>query len=186
MSRVFRLITLAAFLASVTLATTPVSSVYAGGIIVNSLADSFTPGNSQCTLREAIINANTNIDSTRGDCAQGTYGNDLIAFTVHGTIILSETLPVMTDHITIIAPSNGVGITLNGNDRAGVFVINSNITVRDLQRRCRVQYECGEGISDNSRTVIRLPYKCRLTIRERVINANEMMFHHVYRVHLVT
>ncbi len=129
MSRAFRLVTIAAFLASLTLATSPISSVYAGGIIVNSLAASVTPRNSQCTLREAIINANTNIDTTRGDCAPGAYGNDIIAFSVYGTITLYETLPVLTDHITVIAPSNGIGITLNGNDRSGVFAINSNINV---------------------------------------------------------
>ncbi len=129
MSHALRLITIAAFLVSLAFVSSPLSPVYAGGIVVNSLADSFAPGNSQCTLREAIINANTNIDSTRGDCAPGAYGNDLIAFNVHGTIILHETLPVLTDHITVIAPSNGVGITLNGNDRVGVFAIDSNITV---------------------------------------------------------
>jgi len=122
-------LTLASLVAFSLLSLLPASPVYAGGIIVNSLADRFTPGNSQCTLREAIINANTNIDSTRGDCAPGAYGNDLIAFSVHGTIILHETLPVLTDHITVIAPSNGVGITLNGNDRVGVFAIDSNINV---------------------------------------------------------
>jgi CSLREA domain-containing protein len=129
MLRMIRLITLAVFLASLTLAIAPTSSVYGGGIVVNSLADSFTPGNSQCTLREAIINANTNIDSTRGDCAPGSYGNDLVVFNLHGTIILHEPLPVLTDHFTLIAPSYGVGITLNGNDRVGVFAVNSNINV---------------------------------------------------------
>ena len=42
-----------------------------GPIVVNSTADSLIPGDNNCTLREAIINANTDSDITNGDCAAG-------------------------------------------------------------------------------------------------------------------
>ena len=44
---------------------------------VNSTADTLVAGDRHCTLREAIINANRNADTTAGDCAAGS-GTDLI------------------------------------------------------------------------------------------------------------
>jgi CSLREA domain-containing protein len=44
---------------------------------VNSTADTLVAGDGQCTLREAIINANGDSDTTAGDCAAGS-GADLI------------------------------------------------------------------------------------------------------------
>src|SRR3990172_5132108 len=44
---------------------------------VNSTADTLVAGDGQCTLREAILNANGDSDTTAGDCAAGS-GADLI------------------------------------------------------------------------------------------------------------
>jgi CSLREA domain-containing protein len=44
---------------------------------VNSTADTLVAGDGQCTLREAILNANGDSDTTGGDCAAGS-GADLI------------------------------------------------------------------------------------------------------------
>lgn len=41
-------------------------------IQVTTTVDNENAGDGECTLREAIINANNNTDSTNGDCAAGT------------------------------------------------------------------------------------------------------------------
>ena len=71
------------------------SGLHAGAntITVNSLADSATTsGNGFCDLREAIDNAQSNTDTTGGDCAVG-MGNATIYFGVSGTITLVSDLP---------------------------------------------------------------------------------------------
>ena len=63
--------------------------VFAASLVVNNLADNTTGGDGQCTLREAINNANSNSDTTAGDCATGQATLDTITFVVSGQIILS-------------------------------------------------------------------------------------------------
>lgn len=46
-------------------------------ITVNSTADNLNAGDGNCTLREAIMNANSDSDTTLGDCAAGV-GADII------------------------------------------------------------------------------------------------------------
>jgi len=70
----------------------PRQSIQAAAITVNSLADASVSGNGQCTLREAITNANNNADSSGGDCGAGS-GTDTITFSLNGTITLASTLP---------------------------------------------------------------------------------------------
>src|SRR5262245_34896773 len=55
---------------------------YAATITVSSTADDATAGNGQCTLREAINNANAAGDTTGGDCVAGTTGTNTINFSV--------------------------------------------------------------------------------------------------------
>jgi len=111
----------------------PAPPVYAAGIFVNSLADEIKLANGQCTLREAIQNANLNNDSSGGDCAAGTRGNELITFSVSGYIILNRTLPTISDPLTIIGPYNGVGVTVNGNGKVGAFTVNtSSLTLQNI------------------------------------------------------
>lgn len=50
----------------------------ANPIQVDSAADNLTPGDGLCTLREAIDNANWDIDFTSGDCEPGLPGIDTI------------------------------------------------------------------------------------------------------------
>ncbi len=55
-------------------------------IIVNTLVDDSTSGDTLCSLRKAINNANSpDVDTTGGDCGLGT-GNDDIIFSVTGPI----------------------------------------------------------------------------------------------------
>ena len=56
----------------------------AANIIVNSTEDSTTAGDHKCTVREAINNANSNSDTTGGDCAAGS-GADTITFNIPTT-----------------------------------------------------------------------------------------------------
>ena len=56
-------------------------------IVVNSTADNLTAGDGNCTLREAIRNANNNNDQTQGDCQAGS-GVDIVRIPA-GTYTLS-------------------------------------------------------------------------------------------------
>ena len=64
---------------------TPVA--LAAGISVDSTADNLTGADGLCTLREAITNANTDSDTTGGDCTAGS-GADTITLPA-GTYALS-------------------------------------------------------------------------------------------------
>jgi CSLREA domain-containing protein len=98
--------------------------------MVNSTADTITAGDGDCTLREAIMNANLPAggDTTGGDCAAGSSGTDTIALPA-GTYTLTiggagEDLNAtgdldVTDSLTI--SGRGAGVTVvdaNGIDRA--------------------------------------------------------------------
>ncbi|GAB5520384.1 MAG: hypothetical protein RhofKO_26350 [Rhodothermales bacterium] len=55
-----------------TLLLVPTSSLLAQAtIVVSSTADNLTAGDGFCTLREAVRNANSNSDTTNGDCVAG-------------------------------------------------------------------------------------------------------------------
>jgi CSLREA domain-containing protein len=74
---------------------------YAAGIVVNSNADNTTAGDGFCTLREAITNANTDSETSSGDCIAGS-GTDTITFAGNYTITLAGSqLPPITSTITI-------------------------------------------------------------------------------------
>lgn len=107
---------LAAF--SITFSTLPVA--HAAGIVVNSLADTIAPSDGNCTLREAIINANSDTDTTSGDCAAGS-GSDIITFSVSGTITLTASLPPITTEITI--DGDGQTIALSGANTYRHFMV---------------------------------------------------------------
>jgi LPXTG-site transpeptidase (sortase) family protein len=84
-----------------------VPPAYAASIVVNTNADNTTAGDGLCTLREAINNANSDSDTTSGDCMAGA-GADTISFAGNYTITLAGSqLPVITTTITI----NGNGAT---------------------------------------------------------------------------
>ncbi len=78
----------------------------ANTITVNSMAD-VAADDGQCTLREAIIAANTNAVSgvSAGECAAGSLGADRIEFHIPGvgvrTITPASPLPAITEQVTI-------------------------------------------------------------------------------------
>lgn len=109
-----------------------ISPTYAAGITVNSVADN-VGDDGVCTLREAIIAANSDTASggALGECAAGS-GPDTIAFSVTGTITLTSALPDITTSITFNGP--GVtNLTVSGASSFRVFsVTNGDVTFSDL------------------------------------------------------
>ena len=103
-------------------------------IVVNDLGDNTTAGDNKCTLREAINNANTNSDTTGGDCVGGS-GADTITFSVSGTIYAQGTLPTINSDMTI----DGLGqtVTISGdsdnNGTADVHLFDSNSVTWNLK-----------------------------------------------------
>ena len=89
--------------------------LYAATITVSSLADT-TANDGVCTLREAIIAANTNNTSgaAAGECAAGTAGLNVIAFSVAGTLQPASAMPDITTpiHINGYTASGAVKNTL--------------------------------------------------------------------------
>jgi hypothetical protein len=113
-------------------------------LTVDSAADSTTAGDGLCTLREAIVNANTDSDTTSGDCTAGS-GVDTITFSIAGggsvaTIAPLSALPEITDPVTIDGTTQGCAsppcVVLDGVGagfvRAGVEVAAGSSTVRGL------------------------------------------------------
>jgi CSLREA domain-containing protein len=98
---------------------TPYTSVKAAGILVTSLSDTVAD-DGQCTLREAIQNANDNA-ATNGDCVTGN-GEDTITFSLSGTITLDSTLPNITDAAGLNMDGTGQSVTISGNELVRVMI----------------------------------------------------------------
>jgi CSLREA domain-containing protein len=79
------------------------SPAQAATLAVNSLADGTPSNDGQCTLREAILNANANDQSGSTDCAAGS-GSDAIRVGVSGTVQLSGALPNLASNMQIVGP----------------------------------------------------------------------------------
>jgi hypothetical protein len=101
----------------------------AAGITVTTLAASGGPG--ECSLRDAILAANT--DSAVFACTSGS-GADAITFgALSGTIVLTASLPTINADLTIDGSNN---ITISGNDLYQVLSVSSgkfnlnNITIQ--------------------------------------------------------
>jgi len=106
-------------------------TVAAGEVAINA--------NGQCSLREAIINAN-NDAATHADCAAGAAGVDTITLAV-GTYTLTDSfasysgatgLPQITSAITI--DGNGATIDRSGGNVFRLFAVSNtgNLTLNDL------------------------------------------------------
>jgi CSLREA domain-containing protein len=104
---------------------------YALGIIVNSLADTRAP-DGQCTLREAIINADTDTQVGSVDCAPG-LGSDTINFGVGGPIILGAPLPAITSPSGLTIDGGG-SIVVDGIGSWQIFNVmpGANLTLQNL------------------------------------------------------
>lgn len=120
-------------LASLILTGQGVRPAVAAGYTVNTLSDN-TTDDSFCTLREAILAANNT--PSNDDCSAGSPTNDIITFTVSGTITLGSTLPNIVDAATAgtLTIDGGNSITISGNNNVQVMIvdINANLTLQNL------------------------------------------------------
>ena len=104
----------------------PAPLAHAATITVTTTADELNT-NGQCSLREAITNANANSQAGSTDCSAGT-GNDTITFGVSGTITLCSTLLIQdTAGLTITGPEGG--ITISGDNTVRVFSMHADTTL---------------------------------------------------------
>lgn len=124
------------------LSTLPVA---ASTITVNSTADTLNAADGQCTLREAIRNANADADLSGGDCAAGS-GPDTITLSA-GTYILAlggiNENDALTGDLDVLntLSINGAGLSatfIDGNELDRVFhnvgvgsLSLNNLTVRN-------------------------------------------------------
>jgi hypothetical protein len=112
-------------------------------------------GDSYCSLREAIANANgPGVDTTGGDCAVGT-GNDIISFSVSGTMTLGSALPAIanTSPGSLTIDGSGQTITVDGAGTYQVLVVNSgaalNLSHLTIAHGHSAEFVNGGGISNN-------------------------------------
>lgn len=135
-SKIHKFIVLVALILLAILFVPP--TVFASSIIVTTTSDVLA-SDGECSLREAVLNANSDSDLTDGDCEAGS-GADVIQLAV-GTYVLtidpdkndskSGALDIWDD-VTII----GMGAENTIIDADGlwdrVFSINANTTIRNL------------------------------------------------------
>jgi CSLREA domain-containing protein len=106
----------------------------AATITVNSTADT-AANDGHCTLREAIVAANTDTASgvAVGECAAGS-GADVLDLTgVSGTITLTSALPSITTDMALTGPG-AANLTIWGNDLYRVFFVTNGaaVSISDL------------------------------------------------------
>jgi CSLREA domain-containing protein len=111
---------------------------------VNTTADNTTAGDGDCTLREAIYNANNDSDGSSGDCTAGS-GDDTITLPA-GTYVLTQTgdgdtigdLDILGAYaLTItgagpastIIDANGIDRVLDIGSDAGTTVVISGVKI---------------------------------------------------------
>ena len=123
------------------------ASAAAATITVNSLAD--TTGGAECTLRDAIVAANS--DSWQGGCPAGA-GSDTILFGVSGTIgLVSSALPHVPDGSTVTIDGAGHSVTISGSNAVPVLSVSGVLTLRDLTiangHNSNLSFEDGGGVA---------------------------------------
>lgn len=71
-------------------------------------------GNGKCSLKEAIRNAESNSDTSGGDCAAGS-GSDVIELAAGSTYTLSSAMADVAGTVNVGLPEIRSNITINGN-----------------------------------------------------------------------
>jgi hypothetical protein len=102
------------------------STAFAATITVNSNSNVIDDNNGACTLPEAVLNANTDIDNTGGDCAVGS-GADVIAVPAN-TYNLVATL-VLSDDVTLQGAGASTTILVGGGTAGLLSVLEIAGTV---------------------------------------------------------
>jgi len=141
---------------AITLLTVP--SSYAASILVNSSVDNLTPGDRQCTLREAINNANEGNDTTHGDCLAGDIQNNEIDLTQlnEKTVFLTQGRLEINGNMTLTGP--GVDkLILNGQNNQQIFYVkeNAHINITGMSiTQGKVRYDFGGGLKNLGTTTL--------------------------------
>lgn len=121
-------------------------AAHAATIVVNSADDVevAVSGDGDCTLREAITNANNNTDETSGDCVAGdptATAHDVINFNITGsgvhTIALDDEFPSISE-----------GTTVNGYSQPGATV-NTAAYPQPLNTNLRIEIVAGSSNTAN-------------------------------------
>ena len=105
-------------LATLAIAASGVDGAPAATIVVTSRADVVKPGNDECTLREAIANANDDTDVTDQDCAKGG-GFDTIEIPA-GSYLLGGTELELLDDVELRGAEGG-GTVIDGGQASRVI-----------------------------------------------------------------
>lgn len=137
-----------------------VAQVFAAGITVNSAADDVIAGDGQCTLREAIANANGNTDTTAGDCVAGSGVSDTITFNlpVDSTIVLTGVQLSLANRL-MIDGNAAPGLRVSANNASRVFDVQPSAIVT-MQNFSIIS---GTVVADNGGG-IRVASNARLTL----------------------
>lgn len=108
------------------------SPVWANTINVTNMLDVTAAADGSCTLREAVANANSDADTTGGDCSAGS-GADTITFGVNGTAVLSSALSI-NDADGLSMDSLGRSVTLSGGNAVRVLWVTPGaaLTLKSL------------------------------------------------------
>lgn len=72
--------------------------------------------NGNCSLREALANAEAGMDTSGGDCAAGTAGADTVVLAAASTYTVPNTLVVHSDYGNTGLPQINSTVTITGND----------------------------------------------------------------------
>jgi len=119
-----------AALASVVLAVALARPAWAATLTVETASDERN-ANELCSLREAVINANENLQSGSTDCPPGA-GADRIDFGLGDapdTITLAEPLPTVTDGEGLTVDGTRSDVTISGAGQARVFEVAEGATL---------------------------------------------------------
>jgi CSLREA domain-containing protein len=121
-------------------------------ITVNTLIDTDTE-DAYCSLREAIIAANTN--TAYHGCTAGS-GDDFITFSVTGIIALSDSLPAITSDLSINGPVTS-DLVVSGSGKYMIFDVTSPATTTlqnlTVQQGYGPWYSHGAGVYANGGTL---------------------------------
>jgi CSLREA domain-containing protein len=114
----------------------PARSAISGAIVVNTAADTVSPTDGLCSLREAITAANSNATSgvVAGECPPGTTGLDPINFeALASPIVLASNLPAIVSDVRIDGTAAGAPIIVDGAGAWRPFTASSGtVTLRQL------------------------------------------------------
>jgi CSLREA domain-containing protein len=129
-------------------------TAHAANLVVTTLADEQN-ANDECSLREAIVNANSNNQSGSTDCPAGSAAaEDLITSSVSGTITLGSRLPDIADTFGITL--DGVEtLTISGNNAVPIaFVVpGAKLNVQNVVLANGVGY-CGALCNFNGTLIV--------------------------------